>query len=109
MSRTASQPRSVSVTEAAARGVAGLVRDAEAGEDLVVARHGHAVAAVISVDHFARITELEEDLRDAALVLARAATDSGGHTSLDEALVMFGMDRAELEAELASDLAAGRG
>ena len=97
------------MTEAAARGVPGLVKDAEGGEDLVVARHGHAVAVVISVNHFARITELEEDLRDAALVLARAATAPGTHTSLDEALVMFGMDRAELEAELASDMAAGRG
>jgi len=109
MSTLTGRTRTVSVTEAAARGVAGLVKDAEAGEDLVVARHGTAVAAVISVDHFARITEVEEDLRDAALVLARSATGSGARTSLDEALAMFGLERAELEAELASDLAAGRG
>ncbi len=95
--------RTVSVTEAAARGVAGLVKDAEAGEDLVVARHGNAVAALISVEHFARIAEVEEDLRDAALVLARAASDWGARGSLDEALVLFGLDRAELETELADD------
>lgn len=108
MSTLARPTRTVSVTEATTRGVAGLVKDAEAGEDIVVARHGNAVAAVISVDHFARIAEVEEDLRDAALVLARAATDSGVRGSLDEALVMFGLDRAELDAELAADSAAGR-
>jgi len=108
MSTLARPTRTVSVTEATTRGVAGLVKDAEAGEDVVVARHGNAVAAVISVDHFARIAEVEEDLHDAALVLARAATDSGVRGSLDEALVMFGLDRAELDAELAADSAAGR-
>lgn len=43
--------RSMSVTEAAGRGVAGLVKDAEGGDDIIVERRGRAVAAVVSVSH----------------------------------------------------------
>jgi hypothetical protein len=50
----------------------------------------------------------EQDLRDIALSLTRAATDSGAGVGLDEAIAAFGFDRAELEAELDADLAAGR-
>jgi hypothetical protein len=50
----------------------------------------------------------EEDLRDIALSLTRAATDSGARVGLDEAIAAFAFDRAELEAELDADLAAGR-
>jgi hypothetical protein len=42
------------------------------------------------------------------LVLTRAATDTGARTELDEVISSFGFDRAELEAEPRSDLAAGR-
>ena len=47
-----------------------------------------------------------ELLRDTALVMARFATDSGARTELDEAMEAFGLDRAELEAELAADSSA---
>ncbi|WP_460626936.1 type II toxin-antitoxin system prevent-host-death family antitoxin [Intrasporangium mesophilum] len=101
-------PHVLSVTEAAARGVPGLVKEAERGDDVVVQRHGRAVAAVVSMRHLNAITQLEADLRETALLLARAATDSGRRTSLDDAITALGLDRAELEAELAEDLAAGR-
>jgi len=39
-------------------------------------------------------------------VLARAATDTGDRTSLDDVLVSFGFDRAELQAALDAELAA---
>ena len=102
------RPHVVSVTDATARGVARLVRDAEDGEDIVVARHGQPVAAVVSMQRLDRLNALEAELRDIALVLARAATDNGRRVSLDEAISAFGFDRDELEAELAADLAAGR-
>lgn len=88
----------LSVTEAAQRGVAGLVAEAEQGSDLVVTRRHRPVAAVVGID---RLTELEEaaaDLRDLALVLARAATDTGGRTSLDDVLAAFGHTRESLSA-----------
>ncbi len=45
---------------------------------------------------------------DAVLILARLATDAGARTDLNQAITRLGFDRAELEAELDSDLAAGR-
>lgn len=98
----------LSVSEATRRGVAGLVKDAEAGADVVVARHGQPVAAMVSMRRLAELQDLERDLRDVALILARMATDDGHRTSLDSAMTAFGFQRAELEAELDEDLAAGR-
>jgi antitoxin (DNA-binding transcriptional repressor) of toxin-antitoxin stability system len=89
----------LSVTEAAQRGVAGLVADAEQGADLVVTRRHHPVAAVVSMRRLAELDEAAADLRDLALVLARAATDAGRRTSLDEVLQAFGHTRESL-AEL---------
>jgi len=100
------EPHAVSVTEAAARGLPRLVRDAEMGENLVVERRGQPVAAVISMRHLEELRRLESDLQDAILLLARTATDSGGRTPLDTVISHFGFDRAELEAELDADLRA---
>lgn len=98
----------LSVTDANARGVAGLVRDAEDGHNVVIARRGKPVAAVVSTARLAEIEQTEADLRDSILVLTRMATDGGAHTSLDEVIERFGFDRAELEAELDADLASDR-
>lgn len=100
--------RTLSVTAATGRGVAGLVKDAERGEDIIVERHGRAVAAVISVDHFDELHRVRTDLTAAALVLAREFSDTGHRTDLNDAIAAFGFDRAELEAELDADIAAGR-
>jgi len=102
-------PNVVSVTEAAKSGLPKLLREVELGEDVVVERHGRAVAAVVSMRHLDEIRRLEADLRETALLLSRAATDTGRRTSLDEVLDSFGFDRAELEAEVDAELAAGRG
>jgi prevent-host-death family protein len=88
----------LSVTEAARRGVAGLVAEAEQGADLVVTRHNHPVAAVVSIARLALLEAVESDLRDLALVLARAATDTGRRTSLDDVLAAFGHTRDSLAA-----------
>jgi prevent-host-death family protein len=87
----------VSVTEASRRGVAGLVAAAEAGGDVVVARWSKPVAAVISMRRLEELQELEEDLRDLALVLSRVAGDRGGRSSLDEVLSTLGYTREELD------------
>lgn len=100
--------RVVSVTEAATAGLPKLVKDVEAGGDVVVERHGKPVAAVVSMRHLHEIQRLENDLRETALLLVRAAADTGERTSLDDAITALGFDRAELSAELDADLAAGR-
>jgi prevent-host-death family protein len=88
----------LTVTEATKRGVAGLVADAERGADLVVTRHRQPVAAVVGVRRLAELEEAAADLRDLALVLARAATDTGRRTSLDDVLTAFGHTRESLAA-----------
>ncbi|MEI4273727.1 type II toxin-antitoxin system Phd/YefM family antitoxin [Klenkia sp. LSe6-5] len=100
--------RAVSATEAATAGLPKLVKDVEAGGDVVVERHGKPVAAVVSMRHLHEIQRLEDDLRDTALLLARAATDSGKRIALDEVITALRFDRAEIEAELDAGLAAGR-
>lgn len=91
-------PREVSVTEAAKRGVAGLVSEAEGGADLVVTRRQRAVVAVVSISRLAEIDQTVSDLNDLALVLARAATDNGRRIPLDDVLAAFGHTRESLDA-----------
>jgi prevent-host-death family protein len=100
--------RVLSVSEASSRGVAGLVKDSEHGADTVVERHGRPVAAVVSIQHFGELRELEQDLLSAALVLSRAATDNGNRTDLDDVIAAFGFTRDELQQERRDDAAAGR-
>jgi prevent-host-death family protein len=88
----------LTVTEAARRGVAKLLAEAEQGSDLVVTRRHQPVAAVVGIS---RLTELEEaaaDLQDLALVLARTAGGTGERTSLDGVLAAFGHTRESLAA-----------
>ena len=100
--------RTLSVTAATSRGVAGLVKDAEYGEETIVERHGRAVAAVISMEHLDELHRVRADLVAASLVLARELSDTGIRTELDDAIAEFGFDRTELESELDADIAAGR-
>ncbi|MBB6346687.1 MULTISPECIES: type II toxin-antitoxin system prevent-host-death family antitoxin [Nonomuraea] len=88
----------LSVTEAAQRGVARLVADAEQGADLVVTRRHQPVAAVVSIRRLNELEEAAADLRDLALVLARSVTDTGERVSLDEVLAAFGHTRESLSA-----------
>jgi antitoxin (DNA-binding transcriptional repressor) of toxin-antitoxin stability system len=88
----------VSVTEAAQRGVARLVAEAEQGADLVVTRRHQPVAAVVSIRRLNELADAAADLRDLALVLARAAVDTGERIPLDDVLAAFGQTRESLAA-----------
>jgi prevent-host-death family protein len=96
-------PRVLSVTEASARAVAGLLKDSEHGTDTVVERHGRPVAAVVSIRRFNELGELERDLRSAGLVLSRAASDNGQRTDLDDVITSFRLTREELQRERGDD------
>lgn len=100
--------QTLSVTDAASRGVSSIVAAAESGQDVIVERRGKPVAVVVGMGRLNRLDALESELRDIGLLLTRAATDTGKRVDLDDALAAFGFDRAELEAELDSDIAAGR-
>lgn len=95
--------KALTITEASRAGVSSLVSSAEAGEEVVLSRHGRAVAEVVSSAEIKQLRAERELLTDAVLVLLRMATDSGERTDLDDAMEAFGMDRSELEAELAAE------
>lgn len=96
------------MTAASERGISGLLKDAEAGTDVVVERHGRPVAAIVSMRRLDQLADLEADLRSAALVLVRAASDDGLRTDLDHVIASLGFSRRDLESELDADLAAER-
>ena len=84
------------IADASRRGVSKLAADAENGHATILRRHAEPVAAVISFHELQRLQRLERDLVDVALVLARAATDSGSRTSLDAAIESLGFTRDQL-------------
>ncbi|TSI12446.1 type II toxin-antitoxin system Phd/YefM family antitoxin [Brevibacterium aurantiacum] len=90
----------LTITEASKTGISGLVSSAESGEEVTLSRHGEPVAAVVSTHELAGLREDRESLNAAALVMARIATDSGTRTDLDQAMEYFGIERADLEAEI---------
>ena len=102
------QFETLTVTQATERGVSAILRQARDGQDLIVEKHGVPVAAVVGISRFEELVELEQDLRSAALVLARLASDDGKRSTLDEVIASLGLDREILEAELESELFAGK-
>jgi len=88
--------QTLTVTEATRRGVAGLLADAATGEGIVVTRRRVPVAAIMSVGRLADLDAARDDLVDLALVLGRAATDTGNRTGLDQVLAAFGQSRESL-------------
>jgi prevent-host-death family protein len=88
----------LTVGEAAQRGVAKLVSEAEPGSDLIVTRRHRPVAVVVGIDRLAALEEAAADLHGLALVLARTATDTGRRTSIDEVLRALGHTRESVAA-----------
>ncbi len=82
----------ISITAASSRGLSRLVRDVENGHIPILLRNNRPVAAIVSIE---RLDELD-DARDLALAAARALTDTGQRTSLDEILAVFGYTREQL-------------
>ena len=95
---TVADSEQVAITEASRRGVSRLVADAENGHPTVLRRRAEPVAAVVSYRELQRLQALERDLVDVALVLARAATDTGRRISLDEVITSSGYTREHLDA-----------
>jgi prevent-host-death family protein len=88
----------LTVAEAARRGVAKLLAEAEQRAGLVVTRRHRPVAAVVGISSLTELEEAAADLQDLALVLARTASDMGERTSLDDVLAAFGYTRESLAA-----------
>lgn len=93
----------LSITEASQAGLSALVTATEEGRNTPLSRHGKVVAEVVSTKEITQLRHDRDTLRDAALAMARSATDSGIRTTLDHAMEIFNLNRAELEAENARE------
>ncbi|MEI7697403.1 MAG: type II toxin-antitoxin system prevent-host-death family antitoxin [Actinomycetes bacterium] len=102
------QFETLTVSQATELGVSAILRQARDGQPLIVEKHGIPVAAVVAISRFEELEELERDLRSASLVLARLASDNGKRSTLDEVISSLGFDRESLEAELESEIIAGK-
>lgn len=94
----------LTISEANQTGISGLVSKAMAGEEIALSRHGKPSATFIATSELEELRKDSESFRDAALVMARIATDSGVRTDLDQAMDHFGISRADLEDEINAGL-----
>lgn len=92
-----SDAEAISITEASERGISKLAAAAAAGQATILRRRADRIAGIVSYEEVLRLDALERDLTDLALVLARAATDTGERTSLDEVIEAAGYTREQLE------------
>ena len=99
--------KTLSINDASRSGLSGLVASAEAGTPVALSRHGRVVAEVVSAEEMAMLREAKDSLLETAIVMARFATDNGNRTELDDVIETLGFNRAELEAELGAEIAAG--
>jgi len=59
---------------------------------------GEKIAVLIHPERLSALLELEEDIRDVAVISDRLANDSGRRIPLDEVISELGFSREELEA-----------
>jgi PHD/YefM family antitoxin component YafN of YafNO toxin-antitoxin module len=86
----------LSITDASRLGVSGLVHRAELGQEPVLLRNNKPVAAVMGMERFEQLQQLEEDLLDISLTTARMLTTGPARHSLDDVLARFGYTRDQL-------------
>lgn len=90
----------VSATDAA-RNPSQLFRAAAEGRRFVIITNNTPTAAVVGMEQYrelAEIEEREEDLKLLALTVARLATDHGRRHDLSDVIAEFGYTDAEIDA-----------
>lgn len=86
----------ISISDASARGISALVREAEQGRERILVRNNQPVAALIAMSRLEALQQHEDDLLDIALASARMLTTGPVRHSLDDVLVRFGYTREQL-------------
>jgi len=89
----------ISATDAA-RNPSQLFRAAAQGQRFVIITNSTPTAAVVSIDQYRELAELqerEEDLRLLALTLARLTTDRGRRHDLNDVIAEFGYTDEEID------------
>lgn len=88
----------ISISEATKLGISGLIRRAEAGHEPVLPRNNKPVAAVVSMERLAELQQLQDDLADVSLAVARQLTTEPARHTLDDVLARVGYTRDDLRA-----------
>lgn len=88
----------LSISEASKLGVSGLVWRAEEGHEPVLLRNNKPVAAVVSMRCLEQLEQLQDDLTDLSLAVARTLTTGPERHTLDDVLDRFGYTRDGLRA-----------
>ena len=95
----------LSVTEASAIGVSGIIKALDGHEcPVILERHGKPVAKLISIEEADALDDLEEDLRLAALALSRSVPPPVSNVSLRDLAEEFGFDFDELVTEVEAEM-----
>ncbi|MDQ2846237.1 MAG: type II toxin-antitoxin system prevent-host-death family antitoxin [Actinomycetota bacterium] len=89
----------LTVSDANARGVSGLVQDADEGRTRIITRNGKPAAAVVGIAELERLNELQENLTLTIAALARITTDNGNRHTLDDIAAEFGVDISEFDED----------
>jgi hypothetical protein len=86
------------VDEAARLGIVGLFDLINPEGYVFIEDEGEKIAVLIHPERLSALLELEEDIRDVAVISDRLANDSGRRIPLDEVISELGFSREELEA-----------
>jgi hypothetical protein len=98
MSARHSGSHQLSVDEGARLGIVGLFDLVNPEGYVFIEDEGEKIAVLIHPERLSALLELEEDIRDVAVISDRLANDSGRRIPLDEVISELGFSREELEA-----------
>lgn len=96
----------ISATDAA-KNASKLFRDASNGERAVVISNNKPTAAIVSMDDYRTLAELdavEEDMRLLSVALVRVVTDNGRRYSREESMADLGVAQEDIDAVNDEDL-----
>ncbi|MBK5224617.1 MAG: hypothetical protein JJE52_17435 [Acidimicrobiia bacterium] len=94
---TFAEPEVLTVEEARRRG-ASLFSDVLLDHQPIAISVGHERVVVVSGQDYEDLEEIQRDLFDGIVAVARIATDSGRRTTLDEIIKLHGITEEELAA-----------
>jgi hypothetical protein len=98
MSARHSGSQLLSVDEAARLGIVGLFDLVKPESYVFIEDEGKKIAVLVHPERLNALLELEEDIRDVAVISDRLANDDGRRIPLDEVISELGFSREELEA-----------
>jgi hypothetical protein len=101
MDPASSSKHMISLAEASAMGVDGILELVSRTSYVFVKADEQMSAVVVHANRLSELVEREQDLLDLALIRDRLANDSGVRVPLDDVITGLGFTREDLESESA--------